>query len=314
MSAVAINIITQRNLKKKPQFVIEGSTPSTYHVTPNNPVFIPALQDAILMEEVTPTAAENRIGGQIDRKQTTKTFEDNKIKVMGKILATDDDFLKWFMNLPGADPSLGAAPSILAAANTPDESRTWLQSYIRADGTEEFKIYTGCKPLDYSISADKEGYMIFEGTMSFFSVTVNVTGFVLGTYATELTTTPLTHLDAGANPFTYNAIIYPIESFSISGSLAMGMQDVIGSVRSRYCKPSQRSVSGSIVIYKQHDELQNDARNVAERPAAYVLDIGAITFTFTNFKFMPSSEDKRGDNSEATKESKSWEASGVTVS
>ena len=301
--ATASQILTHRNLKKKPQWVAEGVTAATYAVTPTNPAFDDIGQDASLVESSNPTVAENRIAGDTDRKETTKTFEENSVKLMFKVLDTDKAFLQWLMNKPNG-------------AGTADESRTVFYSYDDDGGDEVFHIFKGCKPMDYSLSFDSEGYVICESTLSFYSVTETTgTTITLGTgsYATHPTTTPLTHKDGTSNPFTYDNIVRNIESFSISGSYTSAMQKVLGTERDLYKVPSQRSVSGSVVLYKKDGDLQEEARNAVEDSASFILDTGNIIFTFTKFKLMPSGEDLKGDNSEATKENKSWEASGITI-
>ena len=301
--ATATQIITHRNLKKKPQWVAEGITASTYGVTPTNPAFDDIGQDASLVESSNPTVAPNRIAGDVDRKETTKTFEDNSVKLMFKVLDTDKAFLQWLMNKPNG-------------AGTPDESRTLFYTYDDDGGDEIFHIFKGCKPMDYSLSFDTEGYLMCESTLSFFTVTETTgTTITLGTgsYATHPTSTPLTHKDGTTNPFTYDGTVHNIESFTISGSYTAAGQKVLGTETHLYQVPSQRSVSGSAVLYKQDGALQEAARNAVEEDVTFIIDSGNITLGLTKFKFMPSGEDLKGDNSEATKENKSWEASTATI-
>ena len=301
--ATASQIITHRNLKKKPQWVTEGITAATYGITPANPAFDDIGQDASLVESSNPTVAENRIAGDTDRKETTKTFEENSVKLMFKVLDSDKAFLQWLMNKPNG-------------TGTPDESRTVFYSYDDDGGDEIFHIFKGCKPMDYSISFDSEGYVICESTLSFHTVTETTADTITlgtGSYATHPTSTPLTHKDGTSNPFTYDNVIRNVESFSISGSYTSAMQKVLGTEKDLYKVPAQRSVSGSVVLYKKDGDLQEEARNAVEEAASFILDSGSIIFSFTKFKLMPSGEDLKGDNSEATKENKSWEASGLSI-
>lgn len=299
----AQNIITQRNLIKKPQFVTEGITAATYGVTPTNPVFIQVGQDASLVEESNPTVAENRIVGDVDRKETTKTFEENTVKFMAKLMAVDKTTLQWLMN----------KPVIPETINTPDESRTWTWSYSSDAGAEIFKTYRGCKPIDYSISVDTEGYLILECTLSFDTIT-NATPLIgTGSFGTDLVGTPLIHTDAGANPFMYNGQAVSIETFTLSGNYTMAHQNALGTVKPLYMKATMRALSGNIVIYKQDETLQVDARAATEREVIFILDTGNLVISYSTFKLMPSGEELKGDTSEATKENKSWEAGAVEI-
>ena len=302
--ASAQQIITHRNLKKKPQWVAEGITAATYAVTPTNPAFDDVGQDASLVESSNPTVAPNRIAGDTDRKETTKTFEENSVKLMFKVLATDVAFLRWLFNKANG-------------ANTPDESRTLFYSYDDDGGNEIQHIFKGCKPMDASISFDTEGYLVCESTLSFKTVSeATGTNIALGTgsYATHPSTTPLTHKDGTSNPFSYNNVNIGIESFSVSVTHAPAMQKVLGTETDLYRTPTQREVSGSVVLYKKDGDYQEAARDADEETAVFIADSGVIIFSFANFKFMPSGEDLKGDNSEATKENKSWEASSILIS
>jgi len=299
----AVDIITQRSLEKGPQLVVEGITVATYAVTPTNPAFTPIGSDAALSDAATPTVAENRQAGNVDKTETTKVFEEKTVKLTCKVHTDDEDFLKWIHNEP------------TGASSTPDESRTLFWSYKDSDGVETFIQYLGCKPIDASMNYDKDNYLTIDANFSYKTRTTDLVGPTIGTgsFATALTTSPLTHLDAGGSPFTYNSVTTSIESFSTSVSYTMGSQDALGADTSLFKKPTQRTLSGSAVIYKLNETLQDDALLATERTAGFIIDSGVIVLAFTKFKFLPSAEELKGDSAEATKENKSWEAATLVM-
>lgn len=299
----AVNIITQRNLVKQPQSVSEGITAATYGITPTNPTLTNHGQDAALSDQSTPTVAENRQAGKVDRVETTKVFEENTVKYTAKVMEVDQEFLEWLMNEP------------VDAINTPDESRTFLDSYLDEAGTEQFRQYKGCKPQDVTTSYDLDNYLIIEATLSYKTKTEDAVGPTIGSgsFGTPNSGTPLIHLDAGSQPFIYNSLNLSLESFSVGVSLNSAAQNALGSVVPLFKRPTQRVITGSSVVYKTNGDLQKDARLAKEVSAVYIIDSGNILIAFTKFKFMPSGEELKGDDAEATKENKSWEASTADV-
>ena len=298
----AQGLITQRDRVKVVQSVVEGITAATYAITPTNPAFAAHGQNATLEENSNPTVAEKRESGDTDRKETTVTREVNSVTYRGYLMTADETLLASVMNKPNG-------------SGTPDESRTFVESYNDDSGTEIFKQYLGCKPQSYSINPDNAGYLVLEIVYSCKQVIEDGVGPTIGSgsFGTALTGTPLTHNDAGAAPFIYNSITTEIRSFSISGSYNEAVQDSLGSIRDMYRKPTQRVISGSADIFKKDATLQTDAKAQTPRTASYVLDSGQITLTFTRFIFKPSNETLEGDSSDASMENKNWESDAVVV-
>jgi len=297
----AQNIITHRNLVKQPQSIAEGITVATYAVTPATPTFTNHGQDAALSDNSTPTVAVNRQAGKSDRNGTDKVSEENNVKLTMKVLSTDTAFLQFLTNTPNG-------------AGTADESRTFVYSYLDEAGVETFIQYLGCKVTDCSMSYDTDSYFTLEATFSYKTKIEDSTGPLdTPVFGTPSTGTPLFHLDAGVEPFIYNASTLSIESFAISVTFTSASQKIQGSVTSQFMKPTQREISGSAVIYKKDETLQNNARDALEVSASYIIDSGNMVVTFTKFKFMPSGEELKGDDAEATKENKSWDATEMVI-
>ncbi len=269
------SIITHRDQEKLPQSVIEGITAATYGVAPANPDFVSFGRDQSLVESTTPTVAELRVAGDIDRKLTTKTREANTVNYKQKILATDAAILKWGINKPNG-------------AGTPDESRTFLDSYIDVNPVEVFRVFRGCKPQSVTLTKDNAGYQMFEATLSVKSIdethNPNVIQLGSGSWAEPSTAAPLAQSDSGLENFEFNNVMYDFRSFTLSVAYTEAMKDSSGSLTDLYRTPTQRAISGSIDIFKQGSALQVAARAVAEEDALLVLKEG--THNYANGTFV----------------------------
>lgn len=290
-------MVTQRDIKKEPQFVVEGITAALYGITPTDPAFTAFGQDASLVKAPDPTAVEKRIGGKIDRQGKTKTREKNTVTLKFKMLSGDEPVLARAQNLP-------------AGINTPDESISMFWSYDDDAGVEVFEQYLGCKPQTSTLTIDNEGYIILEITFGCKTITIDGVGPTLGTgsFATPNAGTPLIHDDGGAAPFVYNSVAREQKGFSITVAFNEAVQDVSGVKTDLFRRPTQRIITGSIDLFKQSDILDADARLVTPRTAVLTVETGQIVGTFTRFLFMPTGEELAGDISDASIETKNFEA------
>ena len=291
-------MVTQRDVVKEPQFIAEGTTVATYGITPVNPAFTAFGQNGSLVKGPDPTMAEKRISGNVDRQEVTKTREKNSVTVKFMMLTADEPILAWAQNIPDG------------SAGSPDESRTLVWSYNDDAAVETFEQFLGCKPQTSTLSMDSEGYIILEITCSCKTITIDTTGPTLGSgsFATALVGTPLIHSDGGASPFTYNSVTYEQKSFTITVTFNEAIQDASGTLTDLFRRPTQRIITGSVDLFKKSDVFDVDARAITTRAASLVVDTGQITATFTRFLFKPSAEEITGDVSDATIESKSFEA------
>ena len=292
-------MVTQRDVVNEPQYIVEGITVALYGVTPADPAFTAAGQNGSLVKDTDPTVAEKRLSGKIDRQEKTKTREKNAVTLKTMMLSADEPLLAWAQNLPNG-------------AGTPDESRTFFWSYNddAISPNETFEQFKGCKPQTSTLTIDNEGYLTLEITMSCKTITVDTTGPTLGSgsLATPLVGTPLIASDSGAEPFTYNGAAYEQKGFSITVAFTEAIQDASGLQTDLFRRPTQRTITGSIDLFKKSDVFDVDARAVVTRAASLVVETAMITATFTRFLFMPSGEEITGDTSEASIETKNFEA------
>lgn len=292
-------MVTQRDVVEEPQYIVEGITVALYGVTPADPAFIAIGQNATLVKGSDPTVAEKRITGKVDRQEKTKTREKNSVTLKFLFLGADEPILARAQNLPNG-------------VNTPDESITLVWSYNDDAVTpvETFEQFKGCKPISSTLSIDNEGYLTLEIEYSCKTITIDTTGPTLGSgaFATPQTGTPLIHSDGGAAPFVYNSVAREQKAFSITVAFAEAIQDASGVLTDLFRRPVHRTITGSIDLFKQSDILDVDARAVVTRAAVLTVETGQIVATFTRFLFMPTGEEISGDVSDATIESKPFEA------
>jgi len=307
------NILTQRNAKKHPQYVIEGTTAATYGIIPATPTTKLLGINGVIINNDNPIAVEKVEAGKFDRIKKDKISEDVNITIrynMTKSISDTD-------TLEGLYDTVAFPTHI---TKTPDESRTYFDSYIDNSGTEIFRTFLGCKPTSATFTTDRLGYVTME--INYFcklaieSTTLPVgVGSTVITFQTGATTEDAyKHGDAGPAPFIHNGTSQSISTISITVTFTVAPQDALGTTTALNVTPTTRRITGSVSIYKKNSANQNFATNLTVHTTVYTFDtIAASTFNFTDFLFMPSNEEFLGDDAAALMEVKSFEANSVTV-
>lgn len=307
------NIITQRNAKKHPQYVIEGITAATYGIIPATPTTKLLGNNAEIVNNDNPIAVEKVEAGNFDRITKDKISEDVNITVNYNMTksTSDTDTLKGLFDTVGF-------PTYLA--KTPDESRTYFDSYIDNSGTEIFRTFLGCKPTSATYNIDRSGYVTVQ--INYFcklaieSIVLPVgTGSTVITFQDGATTEDnYKHADAGPAPFVHDGTAQSISIISITVTFTAAPQDALGTTTALNVTPTTRRVTGSVSIYKKNSDNQNFATALTTHTAVFKFDSAAnSTFDFTGFLFLPSNEPFLGDDAAALMETKSFESTGVTV-
>lgn len=300
-------IITQRNRVKQSQYVSEGITTATYGITPTNPVFTAIGCNTILVDNSSPNTAEQRISGDVDKKRKDFISSNSSMTIRTQMTFLDLALLQWVTTKP-------ETPNVI---DTPDESKTFIDSYLDVDGNEITRQFLGCKPTGWTFSEDRAGYLTLEITCSCKEILESPTPVAIGTgsFAAANLIAPYTHRDAGVLPFLYDGVGFTTSNFSSTGTLVQAMQDVQGSDTTLYAVPTQRTIAGAISIYKKNADLQNLAKTVDNsKDAVYTFDAAnALSISLTEFLWLPSNEELSGDDAAATMENKSYEANGIVV-
>ena len=294
----AQDLITQRDVKTRPQFVVEGTTPATYAVAPSSPVYTQALTDAILTEASAHTTVEDRIAGDLDRQGLHIARTGNVVMLKGRLQDTDENLLDWYFNKPNYTGS-GFA----------DEHRQFIQEIDDNTGSGMWYTWKGCKPQTATLAIGTD-YTTLEASMSFKTRTITSTA--IATLDSSLTNDPLLHADMPNNPITYNSVMMECRAASVTVAFDEAIQDSAGNVKPLYRQPSMRKVSGSVDFFKIDETMQNDALSQTKRNMTLKVS-SAISLTFVDIVMDPSGEDIRGDTSDATIETHSFTAKSVAV-
>ena len=242
--------MSDNNIKKFPQCVIEGHTPAKYGVIPTNPDFEAIGQMAMLTDTTSPEFIENNFGGDYDRQGVFKVFEDVKADYEGRLLPTQTDMIKWAFSKPAE------------AALTPRESRSWLDSYLNNAGTEIFRLWKAAIPESATIELVPRTPTMLKITMTAKTYTEGTShGITLGTGAFDAGQgpgTPLSYKDAGK--FVYDGMDVPFRNFTINANFAHEVQDSNGSENIVYRQAGRRTINGSVDIFKTGQTYNEDAR------------------------------------------------------
>jgi len=300
-------IITQRSRVKQPQYISEGITPATFGIIPTNPVFTAIGCNTILVDNSSPITAEQRQSGNIDRIRKDLIATGASMTIKMQMTFFDLPLLQWATTKP-------VIPNVVG---TPDESRSFIDSYLDVDDNEIFRQFLGCKPTGWNFSEDRLGYLTLEITCTCKQILESDTPVDegTGTFAPANLVAPYTHNDAGMLPFLYDGVGFTANNFISSGTLTQTPQDVLGSNTTLWTTPTMRVITGSISIYKKNADLQDLAKNVDEsNDAVYTFDAAnALSISLTDFLWLPSNEELSGDDATATMENKSYEANEIVI-
>ena len=304
-------VITNLDRVNVPQSAGEGATEATWGVSPSFG-YLAHLHNASLEENTSEETLKLRVGGKEDVQRTDRVGETVSVKLKGYLTkaATDKNLLSWAM-------------SPLAGAGTAIESRTFFDSYKDANGNTIYKIYKGCMPSDITITTDRSDYDRVELNMVCKEIVESAVSPISGddgegnpyVPAVELADVPLTHVDQGdgeADGFQWDGTKQKQNAFAITVSHEFATDDSSGSIGITYREPTQRTINGSVTLFKQSDIIQKAARAQTQKTASFKIS-DTITLGTTSIRFMPSSETEEGNTSNATMENKTWEANDLTI-
>ena len=271
MPAQPRHMLARDDLRKPPQFVAEGHTAATYGVTPNNPVFGAALQMAVLEKANEPEFIDNDYGGTYDRVGIKKVRERNRVTLRGRVRGTahgggrDLNLITWACHVPGG-------------ANTAGESLTWADSYLDAHGTENYRVWKGCKPLSATVTISPTDAVMLEIEMAaqrYYEESslagAQIPGAVMDTH--DPPGSPLVFDDVGE--FFYNNVSVPIRGASVTCTWTHRVQDSSGSEYDIFREVSARRITGTIDAFKVDRDLNEDARLGTQRGSYLILQEGA---------------------------------------
>ncbi|MFB5646212.1 MAG: hypothetical protein ACE5R3_06425 [Nitrosopumilaceae archaeon] len=304
----AHNVTTRRDIVKPLQYVGETdtvTTPANFGTTPSSATFTlvgnnveinpqPDVQHA----DIAVLGSEALIAGVKTGSLYTFSFRYNPINL---------NLFKHIYNASGG----GAA--------SPDESLSFTYSY-RLGGTEYFRHIRGFRPTSATLSVQRG---VWEADISGIAKDITIPNTVDGNGGTpvyqssETTTDPITHLDSGASPFTWNSVTYGERRFTMTCTRNLSVMDVNGETDIVYTKPADVSYSFSADVFSgtasNETALESDFENKTARAASYVFNsTGPVTLTFTNALLTAYSQVPSAGNTDALIESISARAESVT--
>ena len=244
----AQKLLSQKDLKKVPQFISEGTSLAAYGTTPVNPNFTAAGQRSMLTPAYEPEWVDKDFGGNIDRQGIIKVREKNTLTYKGRLMEDDIDLIKWAMNKP-------------VGGNTPQQSRTWMDSWSNNSGTETYRVFRGCKVISSSITTTPNDVVMLEIQMNVkqaIESTTNPITLGTGSFADEETGTPIRFKDLG--DFYYGANNVNFRNSTVTTTYTLRKQDSNGSETDLYVDHSLRRITGSVDIFKSNANFNEDAR------------------------------------------------------
>lgn len=257
--ASAHNITTKRDIVKPLQYVSEGntiSTPANYGTTPtSSPTFIIPGHTVDLNPQCDVRDLDVDVLGSEDVVDAVKSEELFAFQCRYEMINT---------TLPafGINASGGGIGSI-------DESLSFLFSeYL--DGTEYYTIMKGCRPTSTTLSVERGKWMC-DQTYIAKDITTRATthGLTTPTFVSVSTSSPITHRDSGADPFTWNSTAFPENRFSCTVTRQMSIEALNGDTQILYAKPAGRSITFSVDVFTKNTTLETDYKAKTLRSANY---------------------------------------------
>ena len=288
------------------QYIVEGIGAANYarNLAADSAMIAP-FQKGVMVATPAPQYEDNFFAGEFDRKGSIRTWEDCTVVVSGRILNNNTGLglMDWAFNAPTLNQAAGQADN--DASRNPNQSRTWLQSYLNANGKIVYQVARGCKVQSAKLTFGNKGIAMIEITMDckqYYELTsANTSGAVNTTALTaanvgvdtasgkvdlvldETDAQPLIFAELGdfyykprgtttAAKSGISATNIPFRDLELSVDYSLRKQDSNGSFRNLFVDHAGRSGSGSISAFKAGAELNEDARLDNQHVAYFQLE------------------------------------------
>ena len=301
----AHNIQSKRDFVKVLQYKGEGdtvTTPASYGAAITSPTFVAVgkVTDINLQPDIQ--HSDTDVLGNEDVIDAIKTMENYSFSISFEL--TDTTLINYAFS-----PSGGGAGSI-------DESLTMTFSeYL--NGVENYTAMYGCRPTSCTVNLDRG---IWTANMTFACKEITLPSATSPwassspTFVSESSAATLTHTDAGADPFTWNSVVYPESKFSATVTRGMAVQAVNGTSQIIYCKASTRRIDFSVDAFVKAVTLETDFLAKTERTAGYSISTSPNKdFAFVDCVITSYSRQKTASNADGFRESITARAGSVTI-
>lgn len=290
---------TMKDYTNPPQRVVEGTTAATFGVQPTSPTYISTelITDFTIDQSIT--KADVLELGNYDIVNAVKTGEVSAFSLKANI--TDTVLAKYGFNAPNA-------------AGTVSESLAFIIGKD-FDGTDNYRTMLGARPISATLSAERGLWSL---DMSFVCREITDWSTSAPTGSTLLTasssSTALSHVDAAADPFSWNSAAYDVLSFSATTTFELSLVEVMGKVNIEHSRVANRRNTGSATIYQKNTTIQTDSNALTKRALSMDVENGTSAFTDTDARITSYSSNPSAGNTDIVKEDISWEAENRTLS
>ncbi len=300
----------QYQISKPIQYVEEGTTGATYGIIPASPTFLlpGVVQD--LSDTPQVESAIKRTVGQ--RNYYKNLLTKHRYTFELKFAPYSSTFLKYGSEAPVGAGTI-AASLAFAKVQKINNAGTLADSYT---------FYKGCRPtsLDINIAGG-----IVEATMSFVAKEKTIPVFTANGGLTtptwkefaDLTATPWTHLDGGADPLTIDGVTYPCQNFHINWNNNLSIDDVNGSEYIDENKAGNQDVTGDFTIFVGKDlALETDMKTnpMPAVAASYILKSATSTISITDLSIKQATDAQNSESSESYRIPFTFEAKSASIS
>ena len=281
-------MISRFDLVHPPQYWIEGTGPSNYARNGIKGKGIAPFQVGKMTINNSPEFVDNMFAGQIDRQGVVKVWEENTVTVSGRIIngTTGWQLLQWAAQKPPL--TYTDSKNDTDENRKPHQSRTWIYSFQNSENKIVYLVAKGCKPQNCKITFSNKAIAMMELTMACKSVisvqgdkptdlSMDATNFSNTTRSTyglesgsgsgkvqfelnEPCERPLRFQDLGRFLYKNRTNNLAFESLDLGVDWSLRRQNSNGSDRSLFLDHAGRSGTGSVSLYKEGNELNEDAR------------------------------------------------------
>jgi len=297
------NIQTKRDIVKPIQYAGEGdtvTTPADYaSLSVTSPTFVAAGHNTEINLQPDIQHLDTEVLGSEDIVDAVKTGELYAFQISFEPTDTVLMAYAW-------DASGGGVGSI-------DESLEFVFTEL-INGVENWTRMIGCRPTNMTANLER-GVWTVQMTFVCKEIKLPVTPdpYTTPMYATDPSAPSITHSDAGADPFDWNAIATPENRFSVTVTREMAIEAINGTDQIIYIKASGRRAEFSVETYVKDVLLETDYLAKAKRAAAYSFSTSpAKTFAFVNAIITSYSRTKSAASSDAFMESVTARAESIT--
>jgi Phage tail tube protein len=211
-------------------------------------------------------------------------------------------------------------------AGTSFESLSFALKYRQAEGTSAmntyYRLFKGCKMNQLTISVSAKGlvecdtdWIVGEVTVASQAANAGLTTPTFPTFA-SITSAPISNLDGGNNPFTFNSLPRPVQEFSITWNNNLIPDAFAGSGYLDALTTGQREVTGTFTTPVGNDLVLETAVHDFPQlavPGKYVFKTGVMVANITGMKVLGSSPAFSSTANETLKHTFNWKAANAVL-